>query len=99
MKGQNIANLYQKQKYAKYELCKKNVLKICLANHKRYQGNLAPYNLAPYILATGQFGTGQFGTKSIWHHDNIAPDYLAPGKFGTKTIWHQDNLSPANFAP
>ena len=81
MKRLNIANVNQKQKYAKYELCKKVSTKICFASLKRYKGNLAPYNLAPYNLATGQFGTGQFGTKSIWHHDNIAPDNLAPGQF------------------
>ena len=65
MKRQNIANLYQKQKYAKYELCKKICTEnlLCKHKHKRYKGNLAPYNLAPYNLATGQFGTGQFGTK------------------------------------
>ena len=60
MKRQNIENLYQKQKYSKYELCKKYILKICLASQKQYQGNLAPY-----ILATGQSGTGQFGTMTI----------------------------------
>ena len=99
MKRQNIANLYQKQEYAKYEFCRrrKKLLIICLASHKRYQENWAPYNLAPHNLATGQFGTGQFGTKSIWYHENIAPDNLAPGQFGTRTIWHQVNLAQGQF--
>ena len=57
MKRQNIANLYQKQKYAKYELCKK----ICTENLP------CKPQTVPWKFGTIQLGTMQFGT------DNLAP--------------------------
>ena len=92
MKRQNIANLYQKQKYAKYELCKKICTENLLCKPQTVQGKFGTIQFGNRTI-----GTGQFGTKSIWHHGNIAPDNLAPGQFGTRTFWHQDNLAPEQF--
>ena len=81
MKRQNIENLYQKQKYSKYELCK-----------KIYTENLpCKSETVPGKFGTIQFGTIHFGNRTIWywtiwHHDNLTPDTLAPEQFDYKTI-------------
>ena len=86
MKWQKVENLYQKQKYAKYELCKK----ICTENLPLPQ------------TVPGKFGTIQFGNRTIWywtiwHQANMAPWQYSTRQFGTRTIWHQDNLAPGQF--
>ena len=68
MKRQNIANLYQKQKYAKYEFCKKIYTENLLCKPQTVQGK----------FSTIQFGTIQFGNRTIWywtiwHQVNLAP--------------------------
>ena len=55
MKGQNIANLYQKQKYAKYELCKK----ICTFSLP-----------CKSQTVTGKFGSTQIGTIHFGNRTN-----------------------------
>ena len=55
MKGQNIANLYQKQKYAKYELSKK----ICTLSLP-----------CKSQTVTGKFGSTQFGTTHFGNMTN-----------------------------
>ena len=92
MKRLNIANVYQKQKYAKYELCKKVSTKNLLCKPQTVQGK----------FGTIQFGTIQFGNRTIWYWTiwnqvNLALWQYSTRQFGARTIWHQDNLAPGQF--
>ena len=87
MKRLNIANVYQKQKYAKYELCKKVSTKNLLCKPQTVQG---------------KFGTIQFGNRTIWywtiwHQVNLSLWQYSTRQFGARTIWHQDNLAPGQY--
>ena len=73
MKRLNIANVYQKQKYAKYELCKKISTKNLFCKPQTVQGKFDTIQ-----FGTIQFGIIQFGNRTIWywaiwHQVNLAP--------------------------
>ena len=81
IKRQNIENIYQKQKYSKYELLK-----------KIYTENLpCKSQTVPGKFSTIHFGNRTIWYWTIWHHDNLTLDTLSLEqfdykKFDTRTI-------------